>query len=498
MAIPKNPLAPPRKIKIFQLVHRLPGRLRLSVPRLGWDEDYRRRLQPLIRKTRAIETYRINATARSLIVTYAPDTTNETDVLAVLEDALARATGETVPLPLETPQETNLDLNATSAVLALALLTNPLEIPLFLTGAIVLLVSFPLWQRIGLSLQQKGEITTDSLDGAWLCLQLLQGNPLSGALALNLGAFGENLRRWPLEKLESELSLLFERENAVIHWRDELSSPLAIRSGSAGATLPQQALETSASLTRLHAFARATVVPTLALSGAIGLGTGDLNRASALLPLDIGVTLRGTTPLAIVSALVAAARRGIYIRDGETLEKLSQVDTLVLSLETRRSLPGDFFLDGEIEVITVEISQPGDRTVLDELFDRLQEGGRVVAWLQDQAELPRADVTLAFARGEEIASADVILHERDFLAIGETVALARHTFATARESLAIALVPNLLTVGAGVIFGIEPLLAVAINGGAAILAELYSARTLRDAGIEEETKVKYSRLEEEH
>jgi hypothetical protein len=443
----------------------------------------------LIRTTRAIETYRINATARSLLVTYDPDTTNETDVLALLEDALDRATEETIPLPLETPQEKNLDLTATSAVLALALLTNPLEIPLLLTGAIVLITSFPLWQRIGLSLQQKGEITTDSLDGAWLCLQLLQGNPLAGALALNLGAFGENLRRWQLEKLESELSLLFDQENAVIHWRDELSSPLAIRSGSAGATLPQRALETSASLTRLNAFARSTVVPTLALSGAIGLWTGDLNRASALLPLDIGVTLRGTTPLAIVSTLVAAARRGIYIRDGETLEKLSQVDTLVLSLETRRALPGDFFLDGEIEVITVELCQPGDRTVLDELFDRLQERGRVVAWLQDQAERgDRADVTLAFDRGEEIPSADVILHERNFRAIGETVALARHTFAIARESLAIALVPNLFTVGAGVIFGLDPLLAVAINGGTAILAELYSARTLRDAGIEEETK----------
>jgi hypothetical protein len=136
-------------IGVFPIVHRLPGRLRLSVPRLGWDEDYRRRLQPLMRKMRAIETYRINATARSLLITYDPDSTNETDVLALLEDALDRATEETIPLPLETPQEKNLDLTATSAVLALALLTNPLEIPLLLTGAIVLITSFPLWQRIG-------------------------------------------------------------------------------------------------------------------------------------------------------------------------------------------------------------------------------------------------------------------------------------------------------------------------------------------------------------
>jgi hypothetical protein len=445
----------------------------------------------MLLKATAIENYRINATARSLIVTYDADTANETDVLSLLEDVIARATQETVPLALETQQETNLDLSATAAVLALAILTNPLEIPLLLTGALVLVTSLPLWQRIGVSLQETGEITTDSLDGAWLFLQLLQGNPLAGALALNLGAFGENLRRWKLEKLESELSLLFDRENAFIHWRDELSSPLAIGSGSAGATLPKRELETSESLARLNSFARATVVPTLALSGAIGLLTGDLNRASALLPLDIGVTLRGTTPLAIVSALVAAARRGIYIRDGETLEKLSRIDTLVVSLETYRSLPGDFCPDGDIEVITVELSQLGDQNVLDELFDRLQARGRVVAWLQDNAERSdRADVILAFDDGNEIPGADGILHRRDLGAIEETFTLARHTFTTAGESLAIALVPNLFAVGAGLIFGLDPLLAVAINGGTAILAELYSSRQplLRDAGIEEETE----------
>jgi hypothetical protein len=35
--------------------------------------------------------------------------------------------------------------------------------------------------------------------------------------------------------------------------------------------------------------------------------TGDLGRASAVLPLDIGVSLRGVTPLAVVSALTAGS-----------------------------------------------------------------------------------------------------------------------------------------------------------------------------------------------
>ncbi|MEG3439380.1 hypothetical protein V0288_19795 [Pannus brasiliensis CCIBt3594] len=482
----------------YRIIHRLPGRLRLYISRLGWDEDYRRRLTPSLARIPAIEEYRVSTAARSLVVSYDPESTDETEILSLIEKAIESAMRETVPFSLETPRETGFNLTATSAVLALALLVNPLELPVFLAGALVLASSLPLWQRIGESLSRRGEITTDSLDGVWLLLQLLQGNPLAGALALNLTAIGENLRQQKLERLEAELAVLFATEEGTIHWQDDRSSPLAISDGISW----KKSLETTESLTKIDSLARSTVLPTLAVSGAIGALTGDPALASAVLPLDIGVTLRGTTPLAIVSALVAAARRGIYIRDGETLEKLSRVDTLVLNLETYRSLNGFPFLDLEIllmiadgQEIPADVREnPSVRVIPDRIaLDEFLDSDRIVARLIENAgewESDRIDVTLAFDNGESVPTADVLIHPRDFRSLENTFSLARHTLSTAGESLAIALVPNLFAVGTGVLFGLDPLLAVSLNGGAAILAELHSARSpsLRKTGFEEITE----------
>jgi hypothetical protein len=41
--------------------------------------------------------------------------------------------------------------------------------------------------------------------------------------------------------------------------------------------------------------------------------------------------------------------------------------------------------------------------------------------------------------------------------------------------LAIALVPHLIAIMVGIIFGLDPIITVSINGGSEILAELYSS-----------------------
>ena len=71
------------------------------------------------------------------------------------------------------------------------------------------------------------------------------------------------------------------------------------------------------------------VVPTLITAIAVGILSNDLNRAIALLTLDIGTGIRVSVPTTILSALTYAARNGVLIRSGRAIEFLAKIDTVV-------------------------------------------------------------------------------------------------------------------------------------------------------------------------
>jgi Cu2+-exporting ATPase len=77
------------------------------------------------------------------------------------------------------------------------------------------------------------------------------------------------------------------------------------------------------------AVANRLVIPTLILSGVVGLISGDVSRTVSLLTLDMGTGIRVSVPTAILSALTYAARHGVLIRNGRAIEMLAKVDTIV-------------------------------------------------------------------------------------------------------------------------------------------------------------------------
>jgi Cu2+-exporting ATPase len=79
---------------------------------------------------------------------------------------------------------------------------------------------------------------------------------------------------------------------------------------------------------RAESLADRTVIPTLIL-GAIALPVLGLDGAVALVNAHFKNLMGNTSPIAIISFLNIAARRGILIKDGRTLDLLSQVDTVV-------------------------------------------------------------------------------------------------------------------------------------------------------------------------
>ncbi len=123
-----------------------------------------------------------------------------------------------------------------------------------------------------------------------------------------------------------------------------------------------------------------------------------------------------------------------------------------------------------------------------EVVQTLHERGKMVAFcgdgINDSAALAYADVSISFAGATDIAreTADVVLMENDLRGLINAVRIARQAMDIVWQNTALVAIPNLSAVGAGVLFALDPVLAIVINNGSAILAELNGLRPLLGPG----------------
>jgi len=458
----------------YSIIHKIKGRLRLKIPCLSWDEDYAFNLEQLIIKSKIITEYRLNPAAASLVVSYNEESLHEAVILDYLETIIQTAAQQETIIDILSVKEQNLGF----PMLAMftAIVATPLELPFFLVGGLIVVAAAPLWQRLGKS--QNDLITFDSLDAIWLGAQLIQGNVIAGALALNLSQMGESLRQTQTKQIENELYRLFEQEELELQFSSKQEW--------------LKSIEETELLQKVKPLAKNVILPTLVLGGLTGLMTNDLGRATAWLPLNLGLSLRGITPLAIVSSLTAAAESGVYIRNGKTLEKLAQVDTLLVSLDSLQTgdwtqvIPGDFTF-GELHIVSLnelpttwtdKLAIPdnnihiiSDAQEIDQIIQTLQKEGHKVAWVEDnQFKVTKSDLVISRSAG------DVVFHHDDPKSLIDTLNLADETLATIYQSITLTTSLNLAAVGMGVILGLDPVITVLINGGAAILGEFNSLR----------------------
>lgn len=381
------------------------------------------------------------------------------------------------------------------------------------------------------------------------------------------------------------------------------------------------------------------VVPTLVTAGAVGLFSGDINRTIALLTLDLGTGIRVSVPTTILSALTYAARSGVLIRSGRTIELLAKVDTIVfdktgtltqghagiteikltqseftdleilalaataeqglthpvaeaivrharnigvslhecedweyqVGLGVSAKIQGQQILVGskrlmnqaQIDLEPIEQSFPelgstsnsvvyvaGDGRLLGtilysdpprpesqgviqdlqrqgidpymlsgdmkqvarnvaqelgmnpnhvyaeafperkvEVVQELHDRGRTVAFcgdgINDSAALAYADVSISFAGATDIAreTADVVLMQNDLRGLTHAIRVAKHAMEIIEQNISLVAIPNISAVIAGVFFALDPVLAVVINNGSAILAELNGLRPLLGPGV---------------
>ncbi|CDN15349.1 Lead, cadmium, zinc and mercury transporting ATPase; Copper-translocating P-type ATPase [Richelia intracellularis] len=77
----------------------------------------------------------------------------------------------------------------------------------------------------------------------------------------------------------------------------------------------------------------------------------NLARTANILSLDFATGIRVSIPTTVLAALTYAPRRGILIRSGRALEKLSTVDTIVFDKTGTLT-------KGEVVVVKVENCNP--------------------------------------------------------------------------------------------------------------------------------------------
>lgn len=79
----------------YTIVHNVPGRLRLKIPRLLTDAAYGKRLTSLLTAESRVLRVRLNATAASLVIRYDPIGVSELDLGVALLEILQRAENAT-------------------------------------------------------------------------------------------------------------------------------------------------------------------------------------------------------------------------------------------------------------------------------------------------------------------------------------------------------------------------------------------------------------------
>jgi Cu2+-exporting ATPase len=122
-----------------------------------------------------------------------------------------------------------------------------------------------------------------------------------------------------------------------------------------------------------------------------------------------------------------------------------------------------------------------------EVVKDIHASGRTVAFcgdgINDSAALAYADVSISFAGATDIAreTADVVLMTNDLRGLLTAIKISQQAMAIIQENISIVAIPNIGALIAGIFYALDPILAIIINNGSAIVAELNGLRPLSNS-----------------
>ena len=399
----------------YQILHWMPGRFRIRIPRLAWDEEYGSRLKYLVDSLSFVSATRISLESRSIVVEYRHEATAVG--ISLVQEKLFRAIQDAPMVDIdkaltaissgekkannEVDWTERLGFPVAGLVLSLAAMVGA-PIPPLLIGAVVFIGAIPVFQRAWDAIQEEGQLTIDFLDGLAIALHTATGHFFAPSFMLGLVEGGEAIRdmtargseRASLDLLDCLGKTAFVMrdgqiveipteqvvlgDHVIVYPGDQIPVDGAVLEGtgildqckltgesvpvtrSVGEEVFASTLLVDGTLTILAercgnntragvivnlmqsapvhdtrvenyaaAVANQMVIPTLLIGAGVGIFSGNLNRAIALLTLDFGTGIRVSVPTTILSVLTYAARNGVLIRSGRAIEILAKIDTVV-------------------------------------------------------------------------------------------------------------------------------------------------------------------------
>ncbi|MBD2455735.1 cadmium-translocating P-type ATPase [Nostoc sp. FACHB-87] len=192
---------------VYNVVHAVPGRMRLRIPQLRDNTAYMQRLQTLLEVDPLITSVRIKPAAASLVVTYKASQVNDAKMRSRLSCLIMTANDANVVLldqkkPLNQKSQEDAEegtwpgLQLSMVATGLAVLGGPLglSVPPVMVAGTIALATLPVFQRAIVGLVMQRRLTIDVLDFLAIVITTVQGQFLTPALMLSLIEIGENIR----------------------------------------------------------------------------------------------------------------------------------------------------------------------------------------------------------------------------------------------------------------------------------------------------------------
>ena len=399
----------------YQVMHWMPGRFRIRINRLAYDEEYSGKLKYLVDSLQFVTDTRINPMASALVVEYRHDpcataiVTIQEKLFEVIQSAhhthvdsaLVAANSGEKKANNEVDFVERLGFPVAGLALSLAAMVGA-PIPPVLIGGVIIVGAIPVFKRAWEAIQQERQLTIDFLDGLAIALHTATGHFFAPSFMLGLVEGGEAIRdltargseRASLDLLDCLSKTAFVLrdgqvveipteavvvgDHVIVYPGDQIPIDGIVLEGTGiidqckltGESVPVTRGEgdevfastllvdgtltilaercgnnTRAGVivnlmqaapvhdTRVENYAAMVanqmVIPTLLIGTGVGIFSGNLSRAVALLTLDFGTGIRVSVPTTILSVLTYAARNGVLIRSGRAIEILAKIDTVV-------------------------------------------------------------------------------------------------------------------------------------------------------------------------
>jgi len=212
----------------YQVVHTTPERIRVYIPKLTSDSDYKSKLNFLAINLADVTAIRINEKASSLIVNYASSVESNDTRISDLQAIIEQANDSSLRIEVSIPEASEknpferLILPSVGLGLAISAVSLGVPVPPFLILSITLISAIPIVTN-ALSNVFRGQLDPEILNAMWIVLHTLEGQYVAPNLDMTLASGAEALREatghntFPLAKARLPLKVVrVEREEKEI------------------------------------------------------------------------------------------------------------------------------------------------------------------------------------------------------------------------------------------------------------------------------------------